>query len=50
MKNLLKVQLLICFLVNNLFAQSYSEQGLEISDSFKRLEYPYILPIYGAAA
>ena len=50
MKNLLKVQLLICFLVNNLFAQSYSEQGLEKSDSLKSLEYPYILPIYGEAA
>jgi hypothetical protein len=50
MKNILFVVLFsFCFL-NNLFGQAYSEQGLEASDSLKNLEYPYILPIYGAQA
>jgi len=50
MKSILFVLLLsFCFL-NNLFGQAYSEQGLEASDSLKNLEYPYILPIYGAQA
>jgi opacity protein-like surface antigen len=48
MKNILSILLFSFLLVNNLFAQAYSEQGLEVSDSLKKLEYPYILPIYGA--
>jgi len=50
MKKYLLTVLLSCFLCVNLFGQSYSEQGLEKSDSLKSLEYPYILPIYGEAA
>jgi len=50
MKNLLQVVLISYFLVTNIFGQAYSEQGLEKSDSLNSLEYPYILPIYGAAA
>jgi hypothetical protein len=50
MKNILFVVLFsFCFL-NNSFGQAYSEQGLEKSDSLMNLEYPYILPIYGAQA
>lgn len=48
MKNILTVLLFSLLIVSNLFAQSYSEQGLEASDSLKNLEYPYIFPIYGA--
>jgi hypothetical protein len=50
MKNILFVILFSLALFNNLFGQAYSEQGLEASDSLKNLEYPYILPIYGAQA
>ena len=47
MKNILTFVLFSLIFINNLFGQSYSEQGLEKSDSLKNLEYPYILPIYG---
>lgn len=50
MKNILIIVLSTLLIINNLFGQSYSEQGLEKSDSLKNLEYPYILPIYGEAA
>jgi opacity protein-like surface antigen len=50
MKNILTALLFILLIANNSFGQTYSEQGLEKSDSLKNLEYPYILPIYGAAA
>ena len=50
MKKFIQVVLISCFLFTNLFGQSYSEQGLEKSDSLKNLEYPYILPIWGEAA
>lgn len=50
MKKYVQAVLISCFLFTNLFGQSYSEQGFEKSDSLIYLEYPYILPIYGAAA
>lgn len=50
MKNIVTIILLSFALFYNLFPQAYSEQGLENSDSLKNLEYPYILPIYGADA
>ena len=50
MKKIVTIVLFNFLLFTNLFGQSYSEQGLVKSDSLNNLEYPYILPIYGAQA
>lgn len=50
MKTIPLIILLGLLISNNLVGQTYSAQGLGSPDSLKNLEYPYILPIYGAAA
>ncbi len=48
MRNLFIVFLIIAASLECLFAQAYSEQGLDLTDSLKNQEYPYLLPIYGS--
>lgn len=50
MKRFLPISFICLIFLSNLSAQSYSEQGLELNDSVKNSEYPYILPIWGANA
>jgi len=51
MRKIINILFFSVFIFSHSFlAQSYSEQGLEQSDSVKNSEYPYHLPIYGAQA